>query len=162
MAKLEIKKYPGRVLRKKAKEVEKFDEEIKKISAEMAETLKENGGAGLAAPQVGVSKRIIAVLVDENKIEIFINPKITKKSREKKTAEEGCLSFPGIFLKIKRPSKVVIQAIDLERRMLEVEVEGILSRVFQHEIDHLNGILFIDRAGFWQRWKARKKIAGRA
>jgi len=149
---LEIKKYPDPVLRKKCGEVKGINDEVKKLIADMKETMERNNGIGLAAPQVGVSKRIIVVETEEGPIE-FINPKILKRGKEKEVIEEGCLSFPNLFLKIKRPKEVEIEAFNGEGK--KIKAVGLLARVLQHEIDHLEGILFIDRISFWQRWKIR-------
>ncbi|HOK00448.1 MAG TPA: peptide deformylase [Candidatus Pacearchaeota archaeon] len=154
MALLEIKKYPDPILKKKSYEVEKITDEIKKLIEDMAETMKKNNGVGIAAPQVGVLKRII-VIETENGIVPFINPKIIKKSKEKETMEEGCLSFPGVFLKIKRPKEVEIEALNKEGK--KIKAKGLLARILQHEIDHLDGILLIDRLSFLGKIKFKIK-----
>ena len=129
--------------------------------------MKENEGIGLAAPQVGQLKRIIVVHpIEERTIEekskikpqVFINPKIIKKSREAIIDEEGCLSFPGLFLKIKRAKGVEIETQNEKEEKIRIEAEGLLARIFQHEIDHLDGILFIDRLSFWQKLKLRGRL----
>lgn len=150
---LEIKKYGESVLKKKAKEVESVNPEIKELIFNMAETLKRVQGVGLAAPQVGESKRII--IVNDR---AFINPEIIKKSRETEVGEEGCLCLPGVYLKIKRLKSLEITAQDLEGKQIEIKSEGLIARVFQHEIDHLNGILILDKIPFWQRWKIKRKL----
>jgi len=154
MALLEIKKYPDPILKKKSYEVEKITNEIKKLIEDMAETMKKNNGVGIAAPQVGVLKRII-VIETENGIVPFINPKIIKKSKERETIEEGCLSFPGVFLKIKRPKEVEIEALNKEGK--KIKAKGLLARILQHEIDHLDGILLIDRLSFLEKIKFKIK-----
>ena len=167
MAILEIKKYPNPILRKKCLEVKEVTEEIKNLGWDMVETMVENEGIGLAAPQVGELKRIIVVHpIQERTIEekttkkpqIFINPKIIKKTKEMEIDEEGCLSFPGLFLKIKRAKEVEIEAQNEKGEKIRIETEGLPARIFQHEIDHLDGILFIDRISFWQKLKIRKKL----
>jgi len=164
---LPIKKYPDPVLRKKCQEVEEVTPEIKKLGLNMIETMVTNQGIGLAAPQVNVLKRIIVVHpISERtpgemlakKPQVFINLKITKKSRETMVDEEGCLSFPGLFLKIKRAKEVEIETLDGNGKKTFLKLEGLPARVFQHEIDHLDGILFIDRLSFWQRLKLRGKL----
>ena len=150
MAKLEVKIYPDPVLRKKAEEVKELTEEIKNLGWDMVETLEVNDGVGLAAPQVGVSKRVIIVQTEKGPV-ILVNPKIIKKSREKETMEEGCLSLPGIWLKIKRAKKVEAVAIDKEGKKIKINTEGLSARILQHEIDHLNGILIIDRINLFQK-----------
>ena len=164
MALLEIKFYPDPILRKKCEEVRGVTEEIRSLGFEMIETMTENEGIGLAAPQVGELKRIIAVHpIKERSLEektlrspqIFINPKIVKKSKETLIDEEGCLSFPGLFLKIKRAREVEIEALNEGGEKIRVQAEGLPARVIQHEIDHLDGILFIDKLSFWQKLKLK-------
>lgn len=157
MSVLEIKKYPDKVLKKKSEEIKEITQEIKEIVLDMIETMEKNEGVGLAAPQVGILKRIIAVQTETGP-KVFINPKILKKSAEKIIDEEGCLSVPGIRLKIKRAKSAEVKAIDEGGKEVLVKAEGLLARVFQHEIDHLDGKLFIDRLNFWQRWKIRKEL----
>jgi len=163
----EIVKYPNPILRKKCEEVRAITREIKNLALDMIEVMTENEGVGLAAPQLGELKRIIAVHPiqehslkekSEKKPQVFINPKIIKKSKETIIDEEGCLSFPGLFLKIKRAKEVEIEALNENGKKIRVRVEGLPARIFQHEIDHLDGILFIDRISFWQRFKIRKKL----
>ncbi len=155
MAILKIKKYPDPILREKCEEVKEVNEEIKKLVDDMIETMQKNDGAGLAAPQVGVSKRVIVVETEKGPVG-FVNPKIVKKGKETVIEEEGCLSFPGLWLKIKRWKKVDIEALDGDGK--KVKAENLLASILQHEIDHLDGILYIDRIGFWQRWKIRNKL----
>jgi len=163
----EIIKYPNQILRKKCKEVKETTEEIKNLGRDMVETMIEGQGIGLAAPQVGELKRIIVVhpikerTADEKtskKPQVFINPRITKKSKETEIGEEGCLSFPGLFLKIKRRKAVEIEALNENGEKIQVRAEGLPARIFQHEIDHLDGILFIDKLGFWQKLKTKQKL----
>ena len=155
MAILEIKKYPDPILRKKCQEVKEINEDVRKLISDMIETMQKNNGIGLAAPQVGVLKRII-VAETANGPKGFINPRILKKSKETEIIEEGCLSFPGLFLKIKRAKEIEIEAFDEEGK--KIKAEGLLARVLQHEIDHLNGILFIDKINIFQRWKVKKQL----
>lgn len=160
MAILEIKKLNNPILRHKCEEVEEIDEDMKKLVDNMEETMEKNHGIGLAAPQVGVQKRIIVMRPDLNEFNIFylINPKIIKKSSKTEIKEEGCLSFPGLFLKIKRAKEIEVEGQDLGGKKIKIRVQGLSARVLQHEIDHLDGILFIDRLGFFQRWKLKKKL----
>ncbi|KKP93121.1 MAG: Peptide deformylase [Parcubacteria group bacterium GW2011_GWC1_38_6] len=153
---LEIKKYPDRILKKRAKGIKKIDAEIKKLGIDMIETMKANSGVGLAANQVGILKRIIIVHM-ENGPEIFINPKITKMSAGKTTDTEGCLSIPEMFLDIKRASGIQVSALNSEGQKINIKVKGLVARIFQHEIDHLNGALIIDRISFWRRLKIKKQ-----
>jgi peptide deformylase len=149
-----IIKYPDPILRKKCEEVKEVTEEIKNLGWDMIETMTENQGIGLAAPQVGELKRIIVVQTEKGS-EIFINPQIMKKSRETEIDEEGCLSFPGLFLKIKRAKEVEIEALNENGEKICLKTNGLPARIFQHEIDHLDGILFIDRLSFWQKLKLK-------
>lgn len=139
--------YGDPVLREKAEPVEEIDREIKILVRDMIATLQEAKGLGLAAPQVGVSKRIfvadLSALDLAESLRVFINPEILETSGEV-ILEEGCLSFPGIYQKISRPEKIRIRALDLEGRQFEMETSGMMARAILHEYDHLDGILFID------------------
>ena len=134
------------ILRQKAKEVEKIDSQIKEFVLNMKETLESDGNSvGLAAPQVSKSLRIIAVRPDPGiKSAVFINPKITKTSFRKDVMEEGCLSLPNIFVSVKRPLKITVKALNEKGAPIEIKAEGFLSRIIQHEVDHLNGVLIVD------------------
>lgn len=158
MAILEIKKFNEPVLRKRCKKVKKIDKELKKLIVDMAQTMEKDQGMGLAASQVGVLKRVITVQADfkGQRILGLINPKIKKKSKEKEINTEGCLSFPGIFLEIKRAKEVVVEALDYNGKKIHLKAKGLLARVLEHEIDHLDGILFFDRLSFFK--KIRFKI----
>lgn len=121
----------------------------------MVQTMDKNNGIGLAAPQIGVSKRIIVLKTDVEGQEFFelINPKILHSSRETTTEEEGCLSFPDIFIKIKRPAEIKVEGQDITGKKIKFTAKGLLARALCHEIDHLNGILFFDKLGFFQKIK---------
>lgn len=160
MAILEIKKYPDPILRKKCQEVKEVTEEIKDLGQDMIETAEKKDGVGLAAPQIGKLLRIITIGTDNGSV-VCINPKVIKKSRETDVMEEGCLSFPGLWLKIKRAKAVEVEAIDKDGKILKIKAEGLLSRAFQHEIDHLDGILYIDRLSFFQKLKLFKNKGGK-
>lgn len=144
MALRNIVKEGDEVLRKKCRPVDKIDERILTILDDMAETLYDSGGVGLAAPQVGILRRIVVIDVGEGLIEL-INPEITEMEGEISDSE-GCLSIPGKYGEVVRPARVKVKALD--RRGEEVTYEGteLLARAFCHEIDHLDGILYIDRA----------------
>ena len=157
MATLEIKKYPDPILRKKAQPVGKITNEIKKIKEDMVETMIKDEGMGLAAPQVGQLKRIIIIQTEKEPLEL-VNPKVLKQSKETEIAKEGCLSFPGLWLEIKRAKEVEVRARDKAGREVQISAQGLQARILQHEIDHLDGILFIDKLGFFQRLKIRKKL----
>lgn len=158
---LKIRTYGDPVLREECKKVEKIDGSIKKLASDMLETLKSVGGVGLTANQVGEPKRIFAVdrsrfLLDEPPL-VVINPEIVEK-KGKQIAEEGCLSIPGIWADVTRPLKLKIKGIDLDEKEIEIEGEGILSRVLSHEIDHLNGLFFVDRLSSIEKRLLSKKL----
>lgn len=159
MNNLEIKKFNEPVLRKKCEEVKKITSEIKELVFDMGKIMLKNNGIGLAASQVGILKKIIVVQPDleSSKVVALINPKIIKKSSKREMGQEGCLSFPELFLDIKRAEKVEVEALDIDGYKMGIEAEGILARVLQHEIDHLNGVLFFDRLSFWKKIKFRIK-----
>ena len=143
----EIKKYGEQVLKKKAEPVTEFGEGLKKIFDDMLETMYSFNGVGLAANRVGILKQMIVIdtAKEENRVILRLaNPVVTSVSKEKVTYEEGCLSFPGIFEKIDRPSKITVEAQDPEGNKIKIEAEDFLAIVLQHEIDHLNGVVFID------------------
>lgn len=153
---MEIILYPNKILREKCDEVKEFDQSLDRTVLDMLDVLYKKNGAGIAAPQVGIKKRIIIIDTGKSPL-ILINPRILKKEG-KETFEEGCLSFPGIFLKIKRAKKVKVEAQNTKGEKIELEAEGLLTHVLQHEIDHLDGILFIDKIGFFKRWQLRRKL----
>ncbi|RKX96936.1 MAG: peptide deformylase [Spirochaetes bacterium] len=156
----EIVVYPHPILRKKAEEVPLIDGEVRDIISEMFETMKEGDGIGLAAPQIGISRRIIVVSVDEKGFHKFalVNPRIVFFSKEKSIMEEGCLSIPGIRAEVKRPQSIVVEGFTRSGRAVRVEASGLLARVFQHEIDHLDGVLFIDKVVKAERNRVEKEL----
>lgn len=132
------------ILRKRSRDVAFITDRIKMILDDMLETLKKEDGIGLAAPQIGILKRLVVIdFGDENKFKM-INPRIIKEEGES-IDEEGCLSIPGVRGKVKRPEKIVVAYVDENSKKLEMEAEGLLARCICHEIDHLNGILFTDK-----------------
>jgi len=161
MAILKLRKYGDPVLRKKAEDIKVIDEEIKKLASEMKETLKSIEGIGLAGNQVGVSKRIFVIdrthIDGEEEPIIMINPRLVESSGEQ-VYEEGCLSAPGIYEDVTRASKVKVRGLNLEGNEVEIEGEGLLSRALLHEIDHLNGVLFIDHLSSIKRKLLGKKL----
>lgn len=154
--KLRIHTWPEKILRKKCQKVKKVDAEIKSIFNEMLALMRFSGGVGLAANQAGLNLSLLVIEI-ENQIFKLINPRIVEKKGVIKFSE-GCLSFPGLELDIKRANKVKVLAQDEENNQIEIEAEGFLAVIFQHEIDHIEGIVFIDRASFWQRAKAGFKL----
>lgn len=167
MAILEIKEYGEPILREKALPVEEVTPEILNLVKDMAETMYTDSGVGLAAPQVGVLKRIILVDIDveEDGLIVLINPMLIKSEGEV-VAEEGCLSVPDIYSQVKRSSKVTVKALNENGDSIEITKEGLTARALQHEIDHLDGILFIDRIGRTERQillnklKKKKRVTG--
>jgi len=143
---LKILKYPNDFLRKKVKEVEDFkDPRLARLVSDMLKTMETEKGIGLAAPQIGSDLRICVARVD-NIPHALINPQIKSFSRKREIFEEGCLSFPGKFFPVERSVKVKVKARDLSGKKIKIKAEGLLARVLQHEIDHLDGVLVIDRA----------------
>ena len=146
MAILEIKKYGDPVLREKSQPVEQITPEILSLITDMIETMYFALGIGLAAPQVGVLKRIIVVEGEEEGAIALINPKIVKQEG-KVIAEEGCLSFPDLYAEVQRFLRVTVKALDPQGKEVEITRENLVARALQHEIDHLEGILFVDKIG---------------
>lgn len=154
MAIREIVTVPDEVLRRKARKVTVFDADLQKLIDDMVETMRQAPGVGLAAPQVGVSERLIVVEYAENdededaskKLFVVANPEIVKVSTETEKGIEGCLSIPGLVGEVERPLQVVIRGQNRRGQPVRVKAKGWLARIFQHEIDHLEGILFTDRA----------------
>ncbi len=146
MAKRKIRTFGDPVLREKSKKVEKIDQNLMALIRDMEDSIDSGyqPGVGLAAPQIGVSKKVIIINFDE-KVNAFINPEIEVLDEEKEEDEEGCLSLPGIREQVERYKKVRLRAKDIKGKDTEMVVEGMLARILQHETDHLEGILFIDR-----------------
>lgn len=165
MAILEIKEYGEPILREKALPVEEVTPEILNLIKDMAETMYTASGVGLAASQVGVPKRIILVDGEEDGLIVLINPMIIKSEGEV-VEEEGCLSVPDIYSQVKRSFKVTIKALNENGDPIEITKEDLIARALQHEIDHLDGVLFIDRIGRMERQillnklKKKKRVTG--
>lgn len=151
---LEIVTFGDGLLERPAGKVTEFDEELAGFIREMFETMRHGNGIGLAAPQVGVSKRIFVTAVEGDDPRVFVNPEIVSTSPELSEYEEGCLSFPGLYFTVKRPARVGIQAFDGSGRPFTLEAGGLLARVILHENDHLDGKLFIDRVSPFKRERA--------
>jgi len=146
---LKLRFYPEAILRRKTQPVKKFDEELHRILKDMAQIMYTNKGVGLAANQVGLDLSLLVADAGD-KLYKLVNPKIILK-QGKEIMEEGCLSIPGICVKVKRAKKIKVQAQDEYGKPLIIETEGLLSRILQHEIDHLKGKLIIDYLGFFKR-----------
>ncbi len=133
------------ILRKKSKEVEVVDDKIRQILDDMVETLHNYNGVGLAGPQIGLLKRLVVIdLYDEKGPIKLVNPKIIKQKGQQEV-EEGCLSFPNQFAKIIRPAEVTIEALNEDGKKIKIKGEGLLAQAISHELDHLEGILFVDK-----------------
>lgn len=156
---LDIKKYGDPILRQKCKEIKDIESDtIKKLTEDMKTTMYNASGVGIAATQVGVDKQVFIADIGKGALTI-LNPKIIKKSKDKKHDIEGCLSIPGFNFSVGRAHSIELQGYLLEKaEKVSIKADGLLARVFQHEIDHLNGKLIIDHAPFIQRRKALKKL----
>ena len=160
MAVLEIKKYPAVVLKERAVSVSEIAPRHQKLIDDMIETMYAAPGVGLAAPQVGVSERIVVIDVGkdgDSSLIVLINPEVIGYEGEAE-GEEGCLSIPGLVANITRFERITVKGLDRVGREFEIEGEGLLSRALQHEIDHLNGTLILDRVSFLKREFYRKRL----
>ena len=158
---LEIRTFPDEVLKRKAEEVKDINAEIAKLAEDMLDTMYSAPGIGLAAPQVGRSLRVIVFDISHKEGEkrpyILINPVITA-AEGSEVMEEGCLSIPGVYAHVKRAARVEVKGYDLDGREVTLQAEGLLARVIQHEVDHLDGVLFIDRLSRIRREIIKKKL----
>ena len=158
------------ILRKKAEAIEDVDDELRALARDMFDTMYDEDGVGLAGPQIGVARRIIVVDPREEGAEpiALINPVITAESDEEDRAEEGCLSIPGLRELVDRRVSVTVEAIGLDGDPVTLEATGLLARILQHEIDHLDGILFLDRLSplkrkmLLKKWEKQKADAPKA
>ena len=155
-----IRTYGDPVLKTLATDVVEIDSKIAKLVADMIETMYEAPGVGLAAPQVGVEKRLFVYDIGDGPLAI-LNPRITESDGEW-VYEEGCLSVPGLYFEIVRPAKVLLEGIDLDGNEVSIEASELLGRVFQHEVDHLDGILLLERLDEVQLKAAKKELRKRA
>jgi len=159
--KREIVHFPDPVLHRKARPVEKVTDEIRELLNDMADTMYAEDGVGLAAPQIGVSLRLAVIDVSGSDgdrglgLLKLVNPEIVAREGEIEY-EEGCLSVPGLFHDVERPASVVVQAQDVNGKVFTVKADGLLARAIQHENDHLNGVLFIDRLEQGEQEKMQK------
>jgi peptide deformylase len=156
-----IRKYGDRVLRGKGKIVEEFGRELKPLFEHMERTMIAARGVGLAAPQIGISKQIAIMNPepeDDTKLIKMINPRIVAASKETAKIDEGCLSVPGVRGDVERPERVTVVYQDESGKEHTLEAEGLLARIVQHELDHLNGVLFIDRLSLAKRSLIKAKL----
>ena len=160
MALLPILSFPDPRLRTIAKPIEHVNDAIRQLAADMFETMYAAPGIGLAATQVDHHIQLIVMDLSESKDQplVFINPKITTLTEETQPYEEGCLSVPQIYDKVERPSRVKIEALDLNGDAFEMEADGLLAVCIQHEMDHLDGKLFVDHLSPLKRQRAREKV----
>jgi len=158
MAILTVRKYGDPLLRRRARPVDQVTPELRTMIANMTDTMYDEVGIGLAAPQVGISLRLI-VLADEGGrgVQALLNPAIIEQGGEV-TAEEGCLSIPGVFAEVTRAAWVKVEARDVDGNPVAITARGLRARVLQHEIDHLDGVLFIDRVDPMTRDRIKRKI----
>jgi peptide deformylase len=163
MAVREIIKLPDKRLRLVSETVKHVDAGIKKLVDDMFETMYAAPGIGLAAIQLGVAKRVVTMDLskkeDEQKPRVFINPEITWTSDETAKYEEGCLSIPDYYEEVERPAEVKVKYLDLDGKQHEIKVKGLLATCIQHEVDHTNGVLFIDYLSKLKRDRVTKKFA---
>jgi len=157
-----VVKIPDPVLRQKAAEILKVTKKTQLLVDDMLKIMRKANGIGLAAPQLGILQRLIVVAPEGMKPTALINPRVVKAEGEA-VIEEGCLSIPGLYGNVTRPSSVQIEALDRKGRKLTLELEGMKARVVQHEIDHLDGILFIDKVDTATlHWMNPDKVSGKA
>ncbi|OLB99310.1 MAG: peptide deformylase [Candidatus Rokubacteria bacterium 13_1_40CM_68_15] len=158
MAVLKVRRYGDPTLRRRANPVGEITPDVRNLVADMVDTMYDEVGIGLAAPQIGMSLRLIVVADDETReARALVNPAIVEQGGEA-TAEEGCLSIPGVFAQVTRAAWVRVEAKDLEERPVSILGRGLHARVLQHEMDHLDGVLFIDRLDPVARDRIKRKI----
>jgi peptide deformylase len=159
MALLSIRLWPDPVLRARSTEVEVFDEDLARLASDMVATMYAAPGVGLAAPQVGVGKRLAVVDIsvgrEPGKVRVLVNPRILESSGSQ-VDNEGCLSIPDFTERVERPERVLLEAQDVKGEKFQIEAEGFEARAFCHEIDHLDGVLFVDHLRGLRRDKARR------
>ena len=160
MSLLNILRYPDPRLHKVAKPVTVFDERLKKLVADMAETMYDAPGVGLAATQIDVHEQVLVIDVSDtnNELRVFINPEITWSSDEKQVYDEGCLSVPGIYDGVERHAQIKVRALDVKGQPFEVEADGLLAVCIQHEMDHLLGKVFVEYLSPLKRNRIKTKM----
>ena len=153
---LELKILGDDVLKRQSSLVPEVDKKIQDLIESMFELMYEGKGLGLAAPQIGELKRLFICHIPDDNPRVFVNPEIVQTSEEQVLLEEGCLSIPGIYAEILRPRQVTVQAWNEKGKPFTIDADGLLARVVQHELDHLNGILFVDRLNEKNRQRVLK------
>ena len=163
MALLTVLCYPDQRLHKVAKPVAQVDARIQKIVADMAETMYDAPGVGLAATQVDIHERIVVIDVsdDQNELMVFINPEIVWSSPEKKSWREGCLSVPDFYDEVERPAEIRVRALNLDGEEFEIEADGLLAVCLQHELDHLEGKVFVEYLSMLKQVRISQKMKKR-
>lgn len=156
----EIRVFGDPVLKSRAKEVKNFDDSLSRLAEEMLETVRDHEGVGLAANQIGQLKRLLVVSV-EGEEHAIVNPILEKVSPETGKDTEGCLSLPGVQLEIERPHAVTVSGYTPEGDPLRLDLEGLVARIIQHEVDHLDGVLILDRADNESRREAMRLMRGK-
>ena len=141
---LDIRKFGDPVLKTPAAPVQSFDESLVRLTQDMLATMRDNEGVGLAATQVGRLKRVFVAAIEDDEY-VIVNPVLTDRSETTETATEGCLSIPGIQVDVERPTAVTVSGQDVSGRPLQIAASDLLARVLQHEVDHLDGVLILDR-----------------
>jgi peptide deformylase len=160
MALLNVLRYPDPRLNKAARPVERVDDEIRRLVRDMAETMYAAPGIGLAATQVDVHKRVIVIDVSPTRDEllVLINPELVWRSPEEKECEEGCLSLPGVYELVTRPERIRVRALDADGRVFERDAEGLLAVCIQHEMDHLEGKVFVEYLSRLKQGRIRTRL----
>ena len=153
---LDIRTFGDPVLKTRAAPVESFDESLVRLTQDMLATMRDNEGVGLAATQVGRLKRVFVAAIEDDEY-VIVNPVLTDISETTETATEGCLSIPGIQVDVERPTAVTISGQDVSGRPLQIEASDLLARVLQHEVDHLDGVLILDRTDRQSRKAAMRE-----
>ncbi|HKH38545.1 MAG TPA: peptide deformylase [Rubrobacter sp.] len=153
---LDIRTFGDPVLKTRAAPVESFDESLVRLTQDMLGTMRDNEGVGLAATQVGRLKRVLVAAVEDDEY-VIVNPVLTDRSETTETATEGCLSIPGIQVDVERPTAVTVSGQDVSGRPLQIEASDLLARVLQHEVDHLDGVLILDRTDTQSRKAALRE-----
>ncbi len=155
LALAQIRQYPDPVLRLEAQQVQAFDNDLKQLVERMTRLMQDARGVGLAANQVGVLRRVFVIQAeDEEEPRVLVNPSIVERSEESSEDDEGCLSMQGVVVSVERPVRVRLEASDEEGHSVELELEGLPARVAQHELDHLDGVLILDRTSSEDRREA--------
>jgi peptide deformylase len=155
---MKILTWPNQILTTIAIDVEKIDEETNKIIDEMLNIMLSNNALGLAAPQIGISKRIIVAKISEEQLVILVNPKIKNKKDLGLYEEEGCLSLPGVKIKVERANTIDVEGLDRKGNELHYHLSNLDAIIIQHEVDHLNGITLLQKANFMQHQKIKKQL----